>query len=763
MSKTTKEEQKDITEKLKKIKLDIDNIPDIFRIEKKVEYKPLQEYDNTNYKIYHYVDVMDIEIYLTPTTRLEETIVKYKKAEPLTNYLQPDNKELIGNYIKFIELLKQLDMEKLKKLEKQQKEFNKEKPYQIKYKDNFIWEIYYSELDDKYFMMFPTDEGQVESLFFLIKKQIELKKSKKREMIYVPINNMQYTSGILKKSEIADLENYLWYFTKDWPVVYEIQNKEKTKSLQVIGNVEIYDRIKSNYKMVFNTKEEAQEYFKLIKALFILESNAEEEYKFKALINEKGNLSFYLNHNEIKYNNLSEFIKNEVYNKKQKLIQVSNANLLNTERLVTLKEIIAKQNIEYLAKEKQIALYLKCKKSFFGRINYFFKSKKKKKEVIYKSENINQENVKIKQQEKFEEKDLYTIEDLLKICTILQKEEKELKNKELDIKALENKEENLERKIKNATIYINEIESHKKSIFDFWKFTNKDEVPLLTESEKNDMNGENEKLKKVFSYDEDIEKVGKKIDGIQRNIFSEKECDAIFAIYNDLNSFKIDRKEKKLKKDEKIVENSLKQKKMEYEQDYDTLKEKDFDIFGSLSEDNTKIKTLNNQKHREIEKDKYQVLDIHPNTTVKEYEDNIHHFEKILEGAYNKMVSPYDIKLFKAAKEELIDKNWIIMNMNSEKEINNFLQEKSENIILNCINLKENMPAIFYSNIMFYENLNKTLPEGMDISQCVLLDLKQCEFKLIGRKDFYINFEKNEYENEIKLVQLYEYSLENEK
>ena len=127
------------------------------------------------------------------------------------------------------------------------------------------------------------------------------------------------------------------------------------------------------------------------------------------------------------------------------------------------------------------------------------------------------------------------------------------------------------------------------------------------------------------------------------------------------------------------------------------------------------------------------------------------------------MVSPYDIKLFKAAKEELIDKNWIIMNMNSEKQINNFLQEKSENIILNCINLKENMPAIFYSNIMFYENLNKTLPEGMDISQCVLLDLKQCEFKLIGRKDFYINFEKNEYENEIKLVQLYEYSLENEK
>ena len=42
----------------------------------------------------------------------------------------------------------------------------------------------------------------------------------------------------------------------------------------------------------------------------------------------------------------------------------------------------------------------------------------------------------------------------------------------------------IERKIKNANIYLNEIDLHKKSIFEFWKFTNKDELPSLNEGEE---------------------------------------------------------------------------------------------------------------------------------------------------------------------------------------------------------------------------------------------------------------------------------------
>ena len=41
----------------------------------------------------------------------------------------------------------------------------------------------------------------------------------------------------------------------------------------------------------------------------------------------------------------------------------------------------------------------------------------------------------------------------------------------------------------------------------------------------------------------------------------------------------------------------------------------------------------------------------------------------------------------------------------------------------------------------------------------ILLDLSKFEIKLVGRKDFNINVLKNEYENEIKQVHVYEYDI----
>ena len=760
MKEQEKQEKKEIQEKLSKLQLNIDKLPEIFQINQKVRYKALKDYDNTTNKIYHFVDIKDIDIYLTKATRLDDVNKKYKLASPLINYLQPEREDLLENHIEFLRMVNEFELSKIKDVEKEQKKFQKQIPFEIKYKNSFVWEIYYSELDKKYFMMFSTKEEQSEALFYLIKKQIELQKSKKKEMIYVPINNMEYNSGILKKSEIADLENYLWYFTKNWPVVYEVKEKDMSYNMQIVGELPVYDRVNSIYKINFNSKEEASEQFKLIKALFILQSHAEDEYNFIKGINENGGLDFYFNHNKITYDGLAKFIKNEIEKKKIRIQKIIEQNLFDTERLEMLKEILQKQNLEYVAKEKQIVTFLECKKTFFGRVSYFFKSKSKKKkeenvEAVKEDKEI---DVEIEQID-LEEKEFYTIEDLLKVCTILEEKEKEQKNKQMDIKALENKKENLERKIKNATLYINEIESHKKSIFDFWKFTNKDEVNLLLQGEETEEKESKNKIKKVFCYEDDIEDVAQKIDDKQRDMFSQKECDAIFAAYQDIEIFNIERKDKKLKKDDKIFEKSLKGLKEEYEADFENLKEKDFDIFGSVVEDKTKIKQLKNQKHREIEKDKFKVLDIHPNTTIDEYKDNIHHYQKILNESYSKMKTPFDMSVFLASDKELKDNELVIMDMDAKETIKN-MDKKEENFILNRINLKENMEAIFYSNIMFYENMNKTLPKGMDISTQVLIDLSKYEIKLIGRKDFNINFFDNEFENEVKTMQVYEYDIE---
>ena len=82
------------------------------------------------------------------------------------------------------------------------------------------------------------------------------------------------------------------------------------------------------------------------------------------------------------------------------------------------------------------------------------------------------------------------------------------------------------KKIENATAFIEEIDSHKKSIFEFWKYSNKDEVQALEEGEK-----EQESIKphsKVFDYEEDFEEFGETMDEIQRKILSKEELDDVY-------------------------------------------------------------------------------------------------------------------------------------------------------------------------------------------------------------------------------------------
>ena len=756
--KQTKEENKIINEKLKQLNIDLKKREEL-EISEKVKYRPLKDYDNSSHKTYKFVNIGDIEIYLTPTTRLESAEKKYKLARPLFQYLEQKNEEEQILYQEFIEMVKRLDIDKINELEEKQKEYKNKLPFEIKYKDNYIWDIYYSEIDDKYFMMFPTEEPQVESLFYIISKKMKAQKNKKsKELLYTSINNKPLDYDFLKRTEVNDLENYLWYFTGNWPTIYELEENGET-TIQIVGQTHVYEKIDSLYKIILKNKEEAQKQFKLIKALFILQSNMEQEYKFKTGLDEDAKINFFYNHNKMKYDTLPEFIKIEVEKKIENIEKLQKQNAIELEKYILLKETIEKQSIEYMLKEKQIVTFLECKKSFFGKVSYFFKGKKKnRKKEIVKNENIEQnEEIKINKI-KFEKKEKYTIEDLLKVGTELEKQEKEYKDKQMDIKALENKKENLENKIKNATLYINEIESHKKSIFDFWKYTNKYEVTLLNEGTEQPKEQVHNKIEKSFLYEDDIEDLSKKIDEKQRIVFNQKEQEAIFAIYKDLKTFNIVSKDKILKKDEKEIEKILNNKKKQYAIDYEKIKEKDFDIFGNVVEDNTKIKILNNNKHREIEKDEYKILDIHLDTQTEQYKENIINYKNILENCYNKMTSPIDMPIYKLSNKTIEDEKLLIININAKDEIENN-KEEAETLILNRINIKENMPFIFYSNIMFFDNLNQTLPLGMDITQKVLVNLQEYEYKLVSRKDFNMNYLKDEYNNVIKKIKVYEYEI----
>ena len=53
---------------------------------------------------------------------------------------------------------------------------------------------------------------------------------------------MEYSERYLKKTEINDIENYLWYFTKQWPNIYEVYDNDENLEVQILGQVAVLNQ-----------------------------------------------------------------------------------------------------------------------------------------------------------------------------------------------------------------------------------------------------------------------------------------------------------------------------------------------------------------------------------------------------------------------------------------------------------------------------------------------------------------------------------------
>ena len=775
MAKVAKENQKTFEENLKYIGLNLDKLPAFLQKYEGLNFRPSNSYDDTVYKVYKYVNIKEIEILITPENRLTDIKQRYKLSSPICEYLDSENEENIEKFAKFIKMVTTMDKTRIEEIAKEQEELNEKIPFEVKYPNNFIWQIYYSDYAKKYFMLVPTEEQDNNALFYLLKEQIASVRARKPRYIFTPISHLEYSGNFLSKSEIDDMENYLWYFTKEWPNIYEIFDKDNNLFIKIVGQTNIYEKIRTTYSITLYTKEEALELYKLLKAMFILATGAREEYQFTTKINKDGNIEFWNNNTKIEYSKLADFIKVEYVEKIDKLKYEEKEKKELKRKLDKFKIIIEDLTQEYLLRQKQIATFLECKKTFFGRVRYFFKKKKDEK-VIIKPEKrtINEEKKDETLDALYELKKQYTIEDLINICTKLEEVKKENSNLTLDLKAIETKKEILSKKIDNADLYIKEIDKHKKSIFEFWKFTSKDEMQTLSEAEEKEEN-QKARMKRYFDYDEDMEDLGKKMDELQRRKLSKNETDAMFAIKYVPNSFKeleenIEMEEKsteledkktrgRRKKESTAIEEDLKKLKQEYQNDIKIINAKDFDIFGGLVEDKTKIKSINNVKHREIEKDKYKVLNINMDTNIEAYRENVHGYLQLIKEALNKIQAPYDMSVYCLNNKKSIE-GIHIFNINPKTAIEQELKTKKSKIQLCKINIKENTPAVFYTNIMFYDNFNKTLPVGMNLSTEVLLDTNKLNLKFAKEESFYVNYKVDEFDFNTKEIVVYEYDVE---
>ncbi len=764
----------DLISKLKYIKLDLEDIPECLNEFNALNFNVSRLSNDKDHRVFKFIPIDKIEILLTPCLRTDSLKQKYSEAIPLYKFLTPgEEPEEIERYTTFLKILNTISIPEVENIVSTQKNLEKNEPFKVKYAKDNLWQIYYSEATDRYFMLVCTKETTFAEFFYLIKKKIEFatKKSKNVPKIYVPINSMGYSEQFLNRTEIADLENYLWLFTQNWCLIFDVYNRSNELSLQIVGDTFVYDKVKSTYKVKLTTPDDAIKFYKLLKALFIMQTEIKDRFKFTTKIDSKNNLELYMGKTRMTYEMLADFIKSE-FKIAEEEIKVQNEQIEEKENeLEDLKYSVKQKEEEYLLKQKEISTYLECKKTFLGKMKYFFKSAKTNKKP---KENINdfikEEKTETKQinitpmQTQIYDKDYYTIEDLVTIYSLYEKSEKVYKNLMQDIAAQTLKLENLESKVKNANIYIEEIDKHKRSIFDFWKFANKDEkLSLEVGTENTNKQNTTEPLKKVFDLEMDLEEFGKKVDILQRKKLSNEETDSVFVAKTELLYLLNMLRENDMNKN--ALENALYELKEEFNKNRLYIDSETFDIFGNVDDDNRKIKYIGNRSHRENEKNKYKILNINKKIDVFDFTEKLQGTLNYLEGAIPKVYAEYDMPIYKVVQitEKVNEKGFDVYNMSIEKALEEHQDNGEGALNLIKINYKEKLPMIYYSNIMFFDNQNKTLPEGMELSTNVLIDCSRLDFKLVAKHKFrtnnYFVEQNNLIQPKSKDVFVYEYDV----
>ena len=739
-----------IEEKIEYLGLNFEKVPRALIATDNLNFKALKGYDEKQYKQYKYIKVSDIDILLTPTHRLDSLHQRYEEASPLYMYLDSMNEENTVKYATFLKMLKKVEIGDVEKIAEEQRKLDEEIPFKVKYNGNYLWQIYYSEYTNRYFMLVPTEDSDYSTFFYLLKKKIE---NKKNETIFVPISYLEYSGEFLKVSDLKDLENYLWLFTKDYPSIYEVFDKKQKMTLQIVGETKVYGKIRTLYKMNFATAKEATKFFKLLKALFILQIGLPHYYNFTTNINDKGELEIYLNDTQIKYDNLLEFVAAQY----KSSIELKNTTENEIEELKQKLNAFKKESVklekEYLEKEKTISTYLECKKTFFGKVKYFFSAGKKAKKTKNKKERTEEkediiEKV-VKEERKIENRN-YTLDELIMSFKDLEIEENSMKSLVQDINAIKLKNKNLKKKIENATLYINEINKHKKSIFEFWKYSNKDEVAALEEGEEEEISAS--KIEKVFNFEQDFEAFGEKVDKNQRLKFTDSELDGSFIASTELLQAINDIYNKKYVE---LQEYTDMLKEIKKDDSNSELEENiDFDIFGNDDSDGRKERTLGNKTHRETPRNIIKILEINKETKGQDLKEKLGEISRNIKKAIKKNVLDEDIYVYKASDKEKELEGLEAFSLNEENELTQAMLKggSKKNIYLYKVKLLKGINFIAFSNIVLYNNKNMTLPVGMRESNRILVDVNDLDLKPVEVKKINIEYLENNKDDFSKVI-----------
>ena len=102
-------------------------------------------------------------------------------------------------------------------------------------------------------------------------------------------------------------------------------------------------------------------------------------------------------------------------------------------------------------------------------------------------------------------------------------------------------------------------------------------------------------------------------------------------------------------------------------------------------------------------------------------------------------------------KKEDENNEYILGDINPE----NLIDSNNINTSLVKIEMNNKTNILYYTNIAFYENINKTLPLGMDLSSKVLIKSNILKEKNKASDTIYLLEKQDDFNNIIRKVKIY--------
>ena len=306
--------------------------------------------------------------------------------------------------------------------------------------------------------------------------------------------------------------------------------------------------------------------------------------------------------------------------------------------------------------------------------------------------------------------------------------------------------------------YIKEISIEKKSLIGFFKYTNKDRKDAITKPEDE---YKEEKLHKIFNYELDFLKFAEDMDKKIRKNLDNDEISSIYLNINGMIKYINKYREYSENKNENMeeyyqdLELYLKELKKIYIEIYGE-NSVDYDIFGNSQNFKT-TRYLRERAFREEDRELYKEMKFKKDMNLEDLKDIIKENLDKIQNAISKIRIDMEVDIYKIGNwtSKLKENNIEIYNLNiNEEKINIGKEDKTYNLYHLNIPAESNMLPL--TNIVFYTNNNKTLPEGMDVSTQVIIDMSKYNFVVSEYINTKINISEGIY-SKTKNLNIYRY------